>query len=527
MHRHRLLAIPRTDHPGLMFRVAGKSVAALPARAISGRFIALIVASALFMEQLDSTVLSTALPAMARAFHADPVHMSTALTAYLLSLAVFIPASGKIADRLGSRTVFRAAIVLFTLGSILCGQANGLVFLICARVLQGLGGAMMVPVGRLVLVRSVPKAELVSAMAWLLVPALIGPVVGPPLGGFIVTYLSWRWIFYINVPIGILGVILVSLYIEDVKEPEPGPFDRLGLLLSGVSLACLMFGLDMGSHGALSLPVLGVILVVGFGAGAAYVAHALSHPRPVMDLRLMRIPTFRVSIVSGTLFRIGVGAMPFLLPMMLQLDFGMSAAQSGMITFVSAAGSMMMKTLAPRLLRRFGFRETMLWNGLISSALFALCAGFRPDWPVAALYGVLLVGGFFRSLQFTAYGTIAFADIPRPQMSDATSFFSTFQQLSATLGIALSAATLEASVALHGHTGPMLSDFSITFVVVAAISLFAVPACYSMAPTAGAELSGQRARKRQPSPLQPSSAATPGRVLPSIHSRNAPPAEET
>ena len=450
----------------------------------------MIVASALIMEQIDSTVLATALPSMARSFHVPPVQMSVALTSYLLSLAVFIPASGKVADRFGSRTVFRAAIVLFTLSSILCAQAPNLPFLVGARVLQGIGGAMMVPVGRLVLVRSVPKSELVAAMAWLLVPALIGPVIGPPLGGLIVTYLSWPWIFYINVPIGLVGVVLVTLFVPQQKEAGPTSFDAVGLLLSGLCLACVTFGLETGSRGAIPAWAAILLLAVGLVAGRLYVLHARRHPHPVLDLRLLSVPTFRVSVLSGTLFRIGIQGTPFLLPLMLQLDFGFSPARSGLVTFASAAGSMLMKSLAPRALRRFGFRRTMIWNGLIACSFFSLYALFRPDWPIALIYAVLLLGGFFRSLQFTAYGTIAYADIPAPGMSAATSFFSTLQQLSASLGVAIAAAALTASMSLLGHTHPTLADFSDAFVVVAFVSFLSVPTCLGISADAGLELSG-------------------------------------
>ena len=474
---------------------AGRAAPAAPRHA-STRLTALIVASALFMEQLDATVLSTALPDMARSFDASPLNMSVALTSYLLSLAVFIPASGKIADRLGSRTVFRAAIALFTLGSILCGLATSLPFLVASRILQGMGGAMMVPVGRLVLLRTTPKSELVSAMAWLLIPATVGPVVGPPVGGFIATYLSWRWIFDINVPIGLLGITLVTLFIEDVREPEPGPFDVAGLALSGVALSCLMFGLETASRGAASPAAATALLAVGGLSGALYLRHAARHPHPILDMRLLRVPTFGLSVLSGSLFRIAIGATPFLLPMMLQLGFGMTAAQSGLITFASAAGSLVMRGVAPRVLRRIGFRRALVWNGILSASLLALYAAFRPGWPLAAIYAVLLAGGFFQSLQFTAYNTIAYADIPRREMSSATSFYSTFQQLSLTLGISVSAAVLAASIRVTGHAAPTPGDFSLAFLVVAGFALAAAPAAARLAAVAGAEVSGYVAPRR-------------------------------
>ena len=471
---------------------------------VSVRFTALVVASAMFMEQLDGTVLATALPTMARSFHVDPLQMNVALTAYLLSLAVFIPASGKVADKFGTRTVFRAAIALFTLGSILCGLSDSLSQLVAARILQGIGGAMMVPVGRLVILRSVERSELVSAMTWLMVPAMIGPVLGPPVGGFIVTALNWRWIFYINVPVGVLGMVLATLYIRDIKEEGRVDFDGWGLLLSGISLSCLMFGLELASRGATSLPMTAGIVGAGVVAGWLYLRHSRRHPQPVLDFSLMRVPTFGLSVIGGGLTRIAAGSVPFLLPMMLQLGFGMSALQSGMITFASSAGSMLMKSAAKPVLRRWGFRQVMMWNGLTSTIFLAAIASFRPSWPTVAIYAVLLTGGFFQSLQFTAYNTIAYADIDKARMSSATSFYTTFQQLMLTLGICTAAAALAGSLAITGHSHPLLSDYSAAFVVVALVSLAASPTCARLPRDAGDELSG---RHNPPMPIQRTVAA--------------------
>ena len=482
----------------LMPRLPAATTASLPRterparRAASVRTVALIVASAMFMEQMDGTVLATALPTMARSLHTDPLHMNVALTSYLLSLAVFIPASGKVADRFGARGVFRAAIALFTLGSVLCAQAPSLPFLVAARILQGIGGAMMVPVGRLVLLRSSSKAELVTAMAWLQVPSTIGPILGPPIGGFIVTYFDWRWIFYINLPVGILGVVLVSRYIEDVRETGRVRFDFTGMALSGVALASLMWGIEMASRGFGSRAAALALVAVGATAAVLYRRHARHHPQPVLNFRLMRIPTFRISVLAGTCSRIVVGAVPFLLPMMLQLGFGMSAAASGLITFSSAAGSLAMKAVAPRVLRRIGFRNTMVWVGLAGTLFAGAIAFFRPDWPIALIYGVLLVGGFLQSLQFMAYNTIAYADVPRGQMSAATSFYTTFQQLALSLGIAISAASLAFSSALRGHATLRLDDFTCAFLVVGTVALMAPLLSVGMKPDAGDELSGHR-----------------------------------
>ncbi len=454
------------------------------------RLTALIVACALFMQNLDSTVISTALPTMAKAFGAEPTHMNVALTSYMLSLAVFIPCSGWLADRFGTRTVFRAAIMVFTLGSVLCGSSNSLPFLVCARILQGFGGAMMVPVGRLLLLRTVPKSELVAAMAWLSTPALLGPVLGPPLGGFVVTYFSWRYIFVINIPIGILGIILVTLFVEDVREPGGAKFDWRGFAFSSVALAALMFGLETLGRGVVPKPVSLASLGVGSVAGVFYVLHARSHTRPIIDFTLLRIRTFAVALIAGTLFRIGIGAIPFLLPMMLQLAFGQSAAQSGLITFASSLGALVMKPAATTALRRLGFRDTLVYNAILSAFLLSLCAWFTPGWPVFLIYAALLSGGFFRSLQFTAYNALAYADVPRDRMSSATGFYSAMQQISLTLGVSVAAASLTITMAITDHATPVLADFSTAFLVVSLVSLCAAPLALTMPRTAATELSG-------------------------------------
>ena len=315
------------------------------------------------MQNLDSTIIATALPTMAQAFGIAPVRMNVALTSYLLSLAVFIPASGWMADRFGTRTVFRAAIAVFTIGSVLCGRADSLAFLVAARILQGIGGAMMVPVGRLVMLRTTPRSELVAAMAWLTTPALIGPVLGPPVGGFIVTYFNWRWIFDINVPIGIVGIILVSLFVQEVREPPRGSFDGIGLALCGLSLSGLMFGMETLGRSVVPPLVTAGLLGGGVLGGLGYALHARRHAAPLLDFSLLRLPCFGVAFTAMMLFRTGIGAIPFLLPMMLQVGFGDSAVESGLITFASSAGALVMKPVAQRVLRAFGFRDTLLWNG--------------------------------------------------------------------------------------------------------------------------------------------------------------------
>ena len=455
------------------------------------RVVALVIACAMFMEQMDATVLATALPTMARDFGVRAPSMSSALTSYLLALAIFIPASGRIADRIGAKQVFRLAIVVFMAGSILCGQAQSLGFIVFARFLQGMGGAMMIPVGRLVLLRTVAKQDMVSAMSWLLVPALIGPILGPPVGGFIVTWANWRWIFYLNLPIGLLGVVLVSIFIENVGGETPPPPDIRGFLLSGVALGCLLFGFEMTSRaGELSSAL--VLIAIGAITGALYLAHARRIATPILDLSLMRIPSFRLSVIAGSLTRITQGAQPFLLPLLLQLGFGFTAAASGTITIATAIGSLAMKGIAPRVLRRFGFRRSLIVANLVGSAGYAACGLFRPGWPVAGIFAVLLASGFFLSFTFTAYNTIAYDEVPKERMSAATSFYATFQQLMLSLGICIGAASLHVSMLARGRASPLPKDFSFAFWIVTAISVFAtIPNC-RFAPDAGAELAGHR-----------------------------------
>jgi len=455
--------------------------------------VPLIVACALFMENLDSTVIATALPKIAESLHEDPLRLNLAITSYLLSLAVFIPLSGWVADRYGARSVFRAAIIVFTLGSACCGAANSLPELVAARIFQGLGGAMMVPVGRLVMLRTVPKSELVRAMSYLTVPALVGPVMGPPLGGFIVTYSSWRWIFYINLPIGVLGITLATLFIENVKENAGWPLDIRGFVLAGAGLAGLMFGFESVGRGVLPEPVVAVLLVGGALSLTLYVLHTRVHAYPIIDLKLLRIPTFASAITGGSLFRIGIGALPFLLPLMLQLGFGLTPFASGLLTFTSAAGAMTMKMTAAPIIRTFGFRRVLLGNAVISSAFVMSYSLFSPETPHWLIVVALLAGGFFRSLQFTSTNTLIFADVPPPLMSRATSFQSMAQQLCVSIGVGTGAALLHLTLLIKGQSALGADDFAAAFLVVALISLTSIFFYLPLAREAGAEVSGHHA----------------------------------
>jgi EmrB/QacA subfamily drug resistance transporter len=431
------------------------------------RTIAIIVACALFMQNLDSTVLGTALPAIAHSFGLSPVRLHLTMTAYLLSLAVFMPLSGWIVDKYGTRDVFRLAVLVFTSASAACAFAPSLEFLVAARVLQGMGGALMVPVARLALLRAVPKRDLVNAMAWVSVPALIGPVIGPALGGFIVTYASWRWIFWINLPIGLLGIVLATRFFDDQREAAVGKLDILGFVLCGSGVAALMFGLESIGDSLLA-PWLNYALFLGAAAAlAGYTLHARRTANPIVDLRLLAIPTFSVSIIGGSLFRIGIGAIPFLLPLLLQTAFGYSPLHSGLVTVASGAGALLMKFAVQRVLVRFGFRSVLTWNALLSALSIAICALFTPATPALLMFAVLLIGGFFRSLQFTAINTIAYADLDQRQMSRATGFASMAQQLSLSLGVGLGALVLDLASAWHGTAVPGQSEFVLALLAVA------------------------------------------------------------
>ena len=449
------------------------------------RLTAAIVACALFMQNLDGTVVATALPAMARSLGEDPLAMGAAITAYLVALTVFIPVSGWVADRFGAKQVFMAAIATFTLASVACGLAGGLAEMVAARVLQGLGGAMMVPVGRLLLLRRVRKDELLSATTWLTMPALVGPMLGPPLGGLLTDLISWRAVFWINVPVGLLGFLLVWRFIPPLAPSRPPPPDLSGLTLVGAALACLMFAMETLGRGLVPPFLAEAMLAAGLLLGAVAIRHCLRVANPALDFSLLRIPAFAVPNIAGSIFRVGVGMTPFLVPLTLQLGFGASASQSGMITFSGALGALTMKPLAKFALRRFGFRKVLVWNALLAALSVAACAAFRPAWPTMAIFVVLLLGGLCRSLQFTAMNTLAYAEVPQEKLSAATSLYSTAQQLPQAVGVALASAALQVSIGLAGRDSASLADFSVGFLVAAALTALAAPMAWRLPPEAG------------------------------------------
>jgi len=457
------------------------------------RLIPLIVATALFMENMDSTVIATSLPAIAADIGTSPLTLKLAITSYLLSLAVFIPASGWTADRFGARLVFSLAVAVFMIGSIGCALSSSVNHFVIARILQGAGGAMMTPVGRLVLLRSIDKSALVNAMAWVTVPALVGPVIGPPLGGFITTYFSWHWIFLINIPIGLLGIFMALRYIDPIRSENPERFDLYGLVLAGIGLGGIAFGLSVAGLNLLPWTVVAALVVIGSISMTLYVIHARRTGSPVLDFSLLRLPTLRASIIGGFLFRLGIGALPFLLPLLMQVGFGLSPFKSGLVTFASAVGAMGMKTLAARIIRTFGFRNIMVVNAIVSSLFLAASALFTASTPLLLIMIILVVGGFFRSLQFTAINTVAYAEVEPAQMSRATTLVSVNQQLAISAGVAVGAFSVESTMMIRHVSELTAAEFPPAFLVVSIISAASAYFFWQMPDDAGHEISGRKA----------------------------------
>ncbi len=460
------------------------------------RLLPLIVATALFIENMDSTAIATSLPQIAADLGTEPIALKLALTTYLVALAVFIPISGWVADRFGARRVFVGAIAVFLLGSLGCAASDGLGQLVAGRFVQGVGGAMMVPVGRLVLLRSIDKAGLVRALSWLTIPAMLGPMLGPVLGGAITTYAHWRFIFLINLPFGVLGMWLAWRHIPELRQVV-GPLDTRGFLLSAGGLALAMFGLSAVGRGLVPGAAIAVCVLAGAGLMAAYVRHARVHPHPLLRLDLFRVPTFRAGVLGGSLFRIGIGATPFLLPLMLQLGFGLNPLQSGLITFTSTAGAMVMKTMAPRILHYFGFRPVLVWNGLVAALAMCLFGLFRADTPYWLMVGVLLASGCLRSLHFTSINAIAYADIDQARMSQASSLAAMAQQVALALGVTLGGYALSLAGTLTGRPGDDPLNFTFAFLSVGLISALSVLEMRRLPPDAGAEMAGHAQAGRE------------------------------
>lgn len=469
-----------------------------------GSAVALLVAGALFMENLDGTVILTAMPQMATSFHVQPLDLNIGVSAYLLTLAALIPASGWIADKFGIRPVFAASLVIFTAASILCGFCQNLALFTLARILQGIGGAMMVPVGRLAVLRTTEKHELINAIATITWPGLAAPVLGPPLGGFISTYASWHWIFFLNVPLGLVALVVAMRLLPPGTEHAPRPFDGIGFILTGTACFALIFGLDLLSREGASRMTVGATLVVTGAIWLVATFHARRHPHSLLDLRALRIRSYAVTIWGGSFFRMSVSAIPFLLPLLFQIGFGLNAFTSGLLVLAVFAGNIAMKPLTTPILRRFPFRTTLVVNGCLNVLLILACALLTPTTPVSAMVALLFASGLTRSMQFSGLNTLAFAEVSDGLMSGANTLFNMTQQLSMAMGIALGAVALR----IAGMLGPRASagalplvHFQVAFLIVGAIALMVVLDVARLEPTAGDSV-----RQRKPSPRSQSSS---------------------
>ena len=450
--------------------------------------IPLIVGCAQFMHQFDGAVIATALPSMARSMREDPLQLNLAITCYLLALAVFVPISGWLADRFGAKRIYILAIVVFTVSSMLCGLSSTLPELVISRVLQGIGGAMMTPVGRVIVVKSVPRADLVKAMSYVTIPGALAPLLGPSVGGFIVTYFSWPWIFFMNLPIGILGIILVMIHIPEIKEDEVVPLDRAGFLLAAVSLASLMLGFESMGRDLLPTPVVIALLAGGSLCGAIYVWHARRIDNPIIDFSLLRIPTFKAAITGGGLFYVTTTSMVFLLALLLQLGFGFTAFEAGLTMLAGAFGSLLTRFIFQPVLRAVGFRNLLIGNAALSGLYLIACGFFQISTPFVLMLMILFIGGLSRATHFTAVQSFTYADMPSSLMSRATSFSAMAQQLAQTFGVGVTALVIHLSMTWRGGTLVTAADIAPAFFTIAVAVLGSTLVFLTLPRDAGAEI---------------------------------------
>ncbi len=444
------------------------------------------------METLDSTIVTTALPAIAKSFEATTLSLSLSISAYLVALAVFVPTAGWASDRFGARRLFAGAIALFTLSSLLCALSPNLWSFIAARTLQGVAAAFMSPVGRLVVLRSTPKQRLIQAISLITWPGLVGPVLGPPLGGLITTYASWHWIFLINIPLGMVGTWLVLRHVKNEAAPRRTPFDLRGFGLTAVALAGLVHGLGLLGETRGDATVAVVWLAVAAVSGVLAIRHALKHPTPMLDLRAARVPTFAISMLTaGMLARIAISATPFLLPLMFQIGFGLDAFQAGLMLLVYMGGNLVMKSATTPVLRHFGFRRVLTVNGLLCAVAMAACGLLTPDMSLAIIYPVLFIAGMSRSMHFTTVSALTFADIPPDQRAGASTISAMAQQVAATLGVAFAALALALGQNLRGSSVLSLGDFQHALLAGAGLMALAAVWALRLAGDAGSEVSGK------------------------------------
>ncbi|HFQ8224591.1 TPA: MFS transporter [Citrobacter freundii] len=456
---------------------------------------ALLVAGAFFMEFIDGTVIATALPDMAKSFGVPAVDLNIGISAYLITLAVLIPASGWIADRFGARKIFTLALAIFTLASVLCGLSTTLEGFLAMRILQGVGGALMVPVGRLAVLRTTPKHQLITAIATLTWPALVAPIIGPPLGGFITSYANWRWIFFINVPLGLLAIALALRFIPNIRDDDRRPFDLPGFIATAIAMVSLVYAMELlgAQHPEGGLTI--VLLALGVGTFAFSLRHFKRVSYPMIRLDAMQVPTFRVTMYGGSLFRASISAVPFLLPLMFQVGFGMNAFQAGSLVLAVFVGNLTIKPATTPLIRWLGFKKLLLINGTLNVLALLACALITPTTPVWLILLVLYLGGVFRSIQFTGISTLAFSDVPSAQMSYANTLFSTATQLAVGLGISLGAIGIRIGANVSEWLGmsaiPGIS-FRLAFVAIALICLIGMVDTLRLTKNAGSAVSARQ-----------------------------------
>jgi len=450
--------------------------------------VSLIVAIAFFMQGLDTTAVNTAIPAMARSFGTDVIHLSAGVTSYLIALAIFIPVSGWIADRFGTRRIFCLAIVLFTLTSALCGTSENLSQFVIFRIMQGMSGAMMTPVGRLAVLKVTPKENLVTAMAYITWPALVAPILGPLVGGYLTTYWSWHWIFYLNVPISIICVILAWHHIPEDKETEQPKkrFDFIGFVLSGLALAGFMYGVELLSRSEVPYYVSALMILVSLGLLFFNVRYSRHISNPLIDYSIIRIPTYKVTIFTGSLSRMVIGVAPYLVPLMFQEGFGLNPFQSGVLFLATMAGNLVMKPATIWIMRHYNFRTVLIANGFMISLFTFFTALLLPTTPVWLIVTVMFLSGMFRSMQFSAITTLAFADVPQSQMTTANTLYSTVQQMSTGMGIAMGAVFLRFSNMINGSSEHYtVPDFRLAFIFVTILGIISLYGFTKLAPDAG------------------------------------------
>jgi EmrB/QacA subfamily drug resistance transporter len=450
--------------------------------------VPVIIGGAMMMHTLNAYVIVTALPAMAVTLGEDPVRLNATISLYLLTMAIFLPVSGWAAERFGAKRVFLIAIALYALSAAACGFASNLTQLLIARAVGGATGAMIAPVGRVILLRTTPKHQLVRAMSVLSMPLLLGPALGPLLGGVITVYLDWRWIFLINIPIAALGLVLVTRYIKDVRGEGPTPVDWIGLVLTGAGMGAVVYGIDSLGHRG-TPPWIGAALI---GGGLAmlivYGCYARRAPFPILDLRPFRAPTFFASTVGGNLLRGGVGATPFLLALLMQVAFGYSPIEAGLMTAATGVAALVMKTIVPPVLERFGFRTTLIVNAVIVGFSFVAITLLTESTPQWIIYAVLLTGGFFRSLQMTTVNSLAYADIESAQMSSASTISALAQRLAQSIGTAIAAALVYLLQA-HNQTSELTAEaIAPVFAIIGIVSVLSALCFVTLPADAGAKL---------------------------------------